>query len=279
MFDEAQAHAIELAEKDGLTYIPPFNDETVATGQGTIAMEVIQELPLVDTILVPVGGGGLACGVSTFAKLYNPKIRVIGVEPEGAPSLTRALEAGHPTKLDGANTIADGTAVLEVGDKVFPYLQSNLDDVVTVPDDELIGVVDNVTYVILGYYDEDDEDAPSVLGFGFKGVAVSVAYSAVMLLVALAASNIFAVPAITAGSHALYDVLAAGTAGLKVAAATVVLGFASAPAYLLTLRRRDDAGLDVVDNVTYVILGYRWGPWRQRREGRSAPARTRADAP
>ncbi len=93
-------------------------------------------------------------------------------------------------------------------------------------------------------YDEDDEDAPSVLGFGFKGVAVSVAYSAVMLLVALAASNIFAVPAITAGSHALYDVLAAGTAGLKVAAATVVIGFASAPAYLLTLRRRDDAGLD-----------------------------------
>ena len=83
-----------------------------------------------------------------------------------------------------------------------------------------------------------------MLGFGFKGVAVSVAYSAVMLLVALAASNVFAVPAITAGSRALYDVLAAGTTGLKVAAATVILGFASAPAYLLTLRRRDDAGLD-----------------------------------
>ena len=139
VFDEAQAHAIELAEREGLTYIPPFNDETIATGQGTIAMEIIQELPLVDTILVPVGGGGLSCGVSTFAKLYNPKIRVIGVEPEGATSLTRALEAGHTVKLDHANTIADGTAVLEVGDKVFPYLQKNLDDVIRIPDEELIG--------------------------------------------------------------------------------------------------------------------------------------------
>ena len=139
VFDEAQTHAIELAEREGLTYIPPFNDETIATGQGTIAMEIIQELPLVDTILVPVGGGGLSCGVSTFAKLYNPKIRVIGVEPEGAPSLTRALEAGHTVKLDHANTIADGTAVLEVGDKVFPYLQKNLDDVIRIPDEELIG--------------------------------------------------------------------------------------------------------------------------------------------
>ena len=91
-----------------------------------------------DTILVPVGGGGLSCGVSTFAKLYNPKIRVIGVEPAGAPSLTAALDAGHPVRLPQANTIADGTAVLEVGDKVFPYLKENLDDVITVPDDELI---------------------------------------------------------------------------------------------------------------------------------------------
>ena len=138
VFDEAQAHAIELAEREGLTYIPPFNDETIATGQGTIAMEIIQELPLVDTILVPVGGGGLSCGVSTFAKLYNPKIRVIGVEPEGAPSLTRALEAGHTVKLDHANTIADGTAVLEPGDKIFPYIQENLDGIITVDDDELI---------------------------------------------------------------------------------------------------------------------------------------------
>ena len=138
VYDEACEHAMRLAEERGYTFIHPFNDPIVSTGQGTIAMEIVQELPLVDTILVPVGGGGLACGVATFAKLYNPKIRVIGVEPAGAPSLTAALEAGHPVKIPAANTIADGTAVLEVGDKVFPYLQQNLDDVICIPDDELI---------------------------------------------------------------------------------------------------------------------------------------------
>ncbi len=138
VYDEACDHALKLAEEHGYTFIHPFNDPVVATGQGTIAMEIVQELPLVDTILVPVGGGGLACGVSTFAKLYNPKIRVIGVEPEGAASLTAALEAAQPVKLPSANTIADGTAVLEVGDEVFPYLEQNLDEVITVPDEELI---------------------------------------------------------------------------------------------------------------------------------------------
>ena len=138
VYDESCDFAMQLAEERGYTFIHPFNDPVVATGQGTIAMEIVQELPLVDTILVPVGGGGLACGVATFAKLYNPKIRVIGVEPEGAPSLTAALEAGHPVRLPSANTIADGTAVLEVGDAVFPYLKDNLDDVITVPDEELI---------------------------------------------------------------------------------------------------------------------------------------------
>ena len=138
VYDEAAAHAAKLAAEHGYTFIHPFDDPAVATGQGTIAMEIIQELPLVDTILVPVGGGGLACGVSTFAKLYNPKIRVIGVEPEGAACLTAALEAGRPVKLPSANTIADGTAVLECGDAVFPYLQENLDGVIRVPDEELI---------------------------------------------------------------------------------------------------------------------------------------------
>lgn len=139
VFDEAQAHAEQLAAERGYTYIPPFNDLTVATGQGTIAMEIVQELPLVDTILVPVGGGGLACGVATFAKLHNPHIKVIGVEPSGAACLKASLEAGHVVKLPSASTIADGTAVLEPGDKVFPYLQENLDDVITIDDDELVG--------------------------------------------------------------------------------------------------------------------------------------------
>ena len=138
VYDESCDYALELAEERGLTFVHPFNDPVVATGQGTIGMEIVQELPLVDTILVPVGGGGLACGVSTFAKLYNPKIKVIGVEPSGAACLKASLEAGHVVKLPGASTIADGTAVLEPGDKVFPYLQENLDGVITVDDDELV---------------------------------------------------------------------------------------------------------------------------------------------
>ncbi len=138
VYDESCEYAEQLAAERGYTFIHPFNDPVLATGQGTIAMEIVQELPLVDTILVPVGGGGLACGVSTFAKLYNPKIRVIGVEPAGAACLTASLDAGHVVKLPSCNTIADGTAVLEPGDKVFPYLQQNLDEVITVPDEELI---------------------------------------------------------------------------------------------------------------------------------------------
>ena len=140
VYDEACDYALQLAEGRGLTFVHPFNDPVVATGQGTIAMEIVQELPLVDVILVPVGGGGLATGVSTFVKQYNPKVKVkvIGVEPSGAPSLTAALDAGHPVRLPSANTIADGTAVLEVGDRVYPYLEQNLDDVILVDDAELV---------------------------------------------------------------------------------------------------------------------------------------------
>lgn len=138
VYDEAYEHALKLAEENSYTFIHPFNDLGVATGQGTIAMEIVQELPLVDYILVPIGGGGLATGVSTLAKLLNPHIKVIGVEPSGAACMKASLEAGHVVKLPRANTIADGTAVLEPGDKIFPYIQENLDDIITVDDDELI---------------------------------------------------------------------------------------------------------------------------------------------
>ncbi len=138
VYDEAYEHAVKLAEENGYTFIHPFNDLGVATGQGTIAMEIIQDLPLVDYILVPVGGGGLATGVSTLAKMLNPHIKVIGVEPEGAACIKASLEAGHVVKLPNANTIADGTAVLEPGDKTFPYLQENLDSVITIDDSELV---------------------------------------------------------------------------------------------------------------------------------------------
>ncbi len=138
VYDEACDYALKLAEEKGYTFIHPFDDLTVATGQGTIAMEIFQELPLVDYILVPIGGGGLATGVSTLAKLLNPKIKVIGVEPAGANCMQVSLEKGEVTTLPAVNTIADGTAVKRPGEKIFPYLQENLDGILTVEDDELI---------------------------------------------------------------------------------------------------------------------------------------------
>lgn len=138
VYDEACEYAYQLAEEHGYTFIHPFDDPAVATGQGTIAMEIVQELPLVDYILVPIGGGGLATGISTLAKYLNPKIKVIGVEPEGAACMKASLEKGEVVTLPTVNTIADGTAVKTPGSHIFPYIQKNLDDIITVSDDELI---------------------------------------------------------------------------------------------------------------------------------------------
>ena len=138
VYDEACEYALKLAEEKGLTFVHPFDDLDVATGQGSIAMEIIKDLPTVDYILVPVGGGGLATGVSTLAKLLNPNIKVIGVEPAGANCLQASLKNGKVTTLPTVSTIADGTAVKTPGTKVFPYLQKNLDDIITVPDEDLI---------------------------------------------------------------------------------------------------------------------------------------------
>ena len=138
VYDEACEYALKLAEEKGLTFVHPFDDLDVATGQGSIAMEIIKQLPTVDYILVPVGGGGLATGVSTLAKLLNPNIKVIGVEPAGANCLQASLKNGKVTTLPTVSTIADGTAVKTPGTKVFPYLQKNLDDIITVPDEDLI---------------------------------------------------------------------------------------------------------------------------------------------
>lgn len=138
VYDEACARAYELAQEYGYTFVHPFDDLAVATGQGTIAMEIVKELPLVDYILVPIGGGGLATGVSTLAKQLNPKIRVIGVEPAHANCMQESLKNGKVTTLGSVNTIADGTAVKTPGEKIFPYIQQNLDDIVTVEDAELV---------------------------------------------------------------------------------------------------------------------------------------------
>ena len=180
VFDDAAVLAAKMAEEEGLTYVHPFNDLEVATGQGTIAYEIFQALPDVDIILVPIGGGGLATGVSTLAKLLNPNVKVIGVEPEGAASMKASLEAGHVVSLPTANTIADGTAVKTPGDKVFPYIQQNIDDIITIPDEELVGafldvmerhkmVVENsglLTVAALKHLDCRDQNVVSILSGG-----------------------------------------------------------------------------------------------------------------
>ena len=138
VYDEACAKAYELAEEYGYTFIHPFDDLDVATGQGTIAMEIFKELPLVDYILVPIGGGGLATGVSTLAKQLNPKIKVIGVEPAGANCMQVSLQKDQVTTLPSVSTIADGTAVKTPGSKLFPFIKENLDDIITVEDEDLV---------------------------------------------------------------------------------------------------------------------------------------------
>ena len=138
VYDQACEKAYELAAEHGYTFIHPFDDLRVATGQGTIAMEVIQDLPLVDYILVPIGGGGLATGVSTLAKMLKNNIKVIGVEQSGAACMKASLENVKVTTVSPVNTIADGTAVQTPGTKIFPYIQKNLDGIITVDDEELV---------------------------------------------------------------------------------------------------------------------------------------------
>ena len=144
-FDDAAEEAARRSKEDGLTYIHPFNDLRVATGQGTISYEIFSNLPDVDIILVPIDGGGLASGVSTLAKLLNPNVKVIGVEPTGAASMKASLEAGHIVTLPTVDTIADGVAVKTPGDQVFPYIQENLDDIITIEDNELVSAFLDMT--------------------------------------------------------------------------------------------------------------------------------------
>lgn len=139
VYDDACAYAMKLAEEEGYTFVHPFDDLDVATGQGSIAMEIFEELPDVDYILAPIGGGGLITGVSTLTKMLNPNVKVIGVEPAAAASMTEALKERHPVTLASANTIADGTAVKRVGENIFPYAKENIDEILLVEDDELIG--------------------------------------------------------------------------------------------------------------------------------------------
>ena len=138
VYDEAYEYAKKLQEKEGYTFVHPFDDEDVIEGQGTIALEVLDELPNADIILVPIGGGGLISGIASAAKLKNPLIKIIGVEPEGAASALEARKNKHVVELSEANTIADGTAVKKIGEITFDYIEKYVDDIVTVSDYELM---------------------------------------------------------------------------------------------------------------------------------------------
>jgi threonine dehydratase len=137
-YDEAYEHACALAERSGLTYIHPFNDLDIASGQGTIAFEILEDLPDTDVIVLPVGGGGLAAGVATLAKMLKPDIQIIGVEPCGAACMKLSFEQDEVCSLASVSTIADGVAVSKPGELVFPYIQAHVDRMLSIEDEELI---------------------------------------------------------------------------------------------------------------------------------------------
>ena len=138
VYDDAYKKAKELEEKEGYVFVHPFNDEDVLDGQGTIALEILEELPETDIILVPIGGGGLISGIACAAKILKPEIKIIGVDPEGAASAYEAIKENKVVELKEANTIADGTAVKKIGDLNFEYIKKYVDEIITVSDYELM---------------------------------------------------------------------------------------------------------------------------------------------
>ena len=134
---ERMARALEIVRDEGQTLVPPYDDPIIIAGQGTTGLEIVDELPAVRTVIVPVGGGGLSAGVAAAIKLRLPAARVIGVEPAGAPKLTRARAAGHPVRIEKSQSIADGLLAVEIGKVTFAHHQQYLDDVVTVRDEAI----------------------------------------------------------------------------------------------------------------------------------------------
>ncbi|RAV31970.1 threonine ammonia-lyase, biosynthetic [Corynebacterium heidelbergense] len=143
-FDEAKARAQQLAEEEGMTWVPPFDDPAVIAGQGTIGLEILQDNPGVDRVFVPVGGGGIAAGIGVLIKEINPSIQVIGVEPEESACLTAALEAGGPTDLPRVSLFAEGVAVKTIGSETFRLCRDYLDAVITVSSDEISAAMKDI---------------------------------------------------------------------------------------------------------------------------------------
>lgn len=138
VYDDAFKKSKELEEEESYVFVHPFNDKDVLCGQGTIALEILEELPKTDIILVPIGGGGLISGIACAAKMLKPEIKIIGVEPEGAASAYEAIKADKIVELSEANTIADGTAVKKIGNLNFEYIKKYVDEIITVSDYELM---------------------------------------------------------------------------------------------------------------------------------------------
>jgi threonine dehydratase len=147
-FDDCSLEARRYNEDNGLTFIPPFDDERIIEGQGTVGVEILEDLPHIDHLFIPVGGGGLAAGVGTYFKSKSPATKIIGVEPEGAPSMSAALKAGRPVTLDSIERFVDGAAVKRVGDLTFRLCRNALDDMHLVPEGK-------VCSTILKLYNED----------------------------------------------------------------------------------------------------------------------------
>jgi len=147
-FDDCAIIAKKYTEENGMTFIPPFDDHRIIEGQGTVAVEILEELNYVDYLFVPVGGGGLSAGVGSYFKTYSPKTKIIGLEPEGAPAMYEALKAGHPVTLDNIDRFVDGAAVKRVGDITFPICKEVLDDMHLISEGK-------VCSTILKLYNED----------------------------------------------------------------------------------------------------------------------------
>ena len=147
-FDDCAIAAKKYTEGNELTFIPPFDDYKIIEGQGTVAVEILEELSDIDYVFIPVGGGGLSAGVGSYFKTYSPKTKIIGLEPEGAPSMYEALKAGHPVTLENIDRFVDGAAVKRVGDITFPICRHVLDDMHLVPEGKICST-------ILKLYNED----------------------------------------------------------------------------------------------------------------------------
>jgi threonine dehydratase len=147
-FDECQQHALKFASDNGRVFVPPFDHPRVIEGQGTVAKEILDEQSGIDYLFVPIGGGGLCAGVSTYFKTYSPQTKIVGVEPAGAPSMKEALKAGHPVRLEKIQRFVDGAAVQRVGDLTFSIVKDSLSDMLLVPEGK-------VSSTILQLYTED----------------------------------------------------------------------------------------------------------------------------